>query len=194
MKPAIDHPRLDPSANPDLQELADLVGVFIEYWGFKAVQGRMWCYLYVSKKPLSSIELSQLLEISPSLVTQSIKVLLSFNLVKEAEKGPNGVLRFHANEDVSGAISGVLKKRELEMLKQVKISSLVLSKNASGSKPIEVNKVRVQLVKQWVDLAEIFLRMAIGALDSHDSPFRKPNSYLKKSFLRRTLEHLVPFK
>jgi hypothetical protein len=46
MKSKIKHPKLSAQSQPELKDLAAGVGHFIEYWGFKAVQGRLWCYLY----------------------------------------------------------------------------------------------------------------------------------------------------
>ena len=112
MKPKIKHPKVTLSQRAEIKRLAELVGQFIEYWGFKAVQGRMWCYLYLLRQPLSSVQLAQVLEISPALVTQSVQILLEYRVIVEAPKGPNGVLRFEANPDVAEAIREVLSRRE----------------------------------------------------------------------------------
>ena len=94
MKPKLKQRKLHPSKDPELARLAGVVGQFIEYWGFKEVQGRLWLYLFVSHDPLSSTELAQLLKISPALVTQSVKILLQYQVILTAPKGQNGVLRY----------------------------------------------------------------------------------------------------
>ncbi len=81
MKPRIRHAKLNPRDTPEVRELARRVGEFIEYWGFKAVQGRIWCYLYLSRRALNSRELAQLAEVSPTLVTQSVQILLQYRVI-----------------------------------------------------------------------------------------------------------------
>jgi DNA-binding transcriptional regulator GbsR (MarR family) len=167
MKPKLKHPKVDPKKNPELKELARLVGDFIEYWGFKAVQGRMWCYLYMTKEPLNSRQLAQLLEISPALVTQSAQVLLEYRVILEAEKGANGVLRFQANPNVNEAISAVLSQRESAMLAQVAVAQKSLSKMHYA----DLDSARVKQVGQWVGLARQLLEVGIQSLDVPPPPF-----------------------
>ena len=170
MKPKIEYPVLNPSSQPELQKLADLVGEFIEYWGFKAVQGRMWCYLYTATRPLSSIELAQLLEISPALVTQSVKVLLDYKVILNAGKGANGILLFEANPNVSQAIAGVLSAREAVLLDQVDTASQRLVKVADAqskrsARSPRLDSGRVEQIEKWVTLARSLLSMGLNCLE-----------------------------
>jgi DNA-binding transcriptional regulator GbsR (MarR family) len=179
VKPRLKHPpKLDPKKHAELKALAELVGEFIEYWGFKAVQGRMWCYLYLIKEPLDSRQLSQLLQISPALVTQSVQVLLKFRVILEAEKGKNGVLRFMANPNVSEAIASVLEGRELALLKRVHKAQQALSsaKSRPGT-PLELATDRTEQVGQWIELAMLFLHSGIESMKQEQGPFENPEPF-----------------
>jgi DNA-binding transcriptional regulator GbsR (MarR family) len=180
MKPKIKHPKLDPKQKPELLAISELVGEFIEYWGFKSVQGRMWCYLFLIQEPLNSRQLAQLLQISPALVTQSIQVLLKYRVIIEAEKGANGVLRFRANPNTAEAISTVLSGRELVLIKKVESAQkrLELSeKKISGEKSLKLDHSRMKQLGQWISLAKLFLEGGLQSLGQSDNPFEKPEAF-----------------
>jgi DNA-binding transcriptional regulator GbsR (MarR family) len=173
MKPKIKHPKADPKKNPELKALSHLVGEFIEYWGFKAIQGRMWCYLYLLREPLNSRQLAQLLEISPALVTQSVQVLLEYRVILEAGKGPNGILRFQANPNVAEAVSSVLSQRESVLLRKVQSAQKSLLKSSDDA----LDRDRVKQVGHWVGLAQHFLDFGIESLDQPSNPFETPGAF-----------------
>jgi len=178
MKPKIKHPRLDPKKNPELKALANLVGNFIEYWGFKSVQGRMWCYLYLVKEPLDSRQLAQLLQISPALVTQSVQVLLKFKVICEAEKGKNGVLRFVANANISEVIGEVLSNRELVLLEKIQTAQTQLTKvRPRADTPVILDSARVEQVGKWITLAMLMLETGIHSLNQEPGPFESPAAF-----------------
>jgi hypothetical protein len=180
MKRTIKHPKIDPRKDPELRKLANLVGEFIEYWGFKAVQGRMWCYIYLSKDPLSSIQLSKLLEISPALVTQSVQVLLKYHVILEAEKGPNGVLRFEANPNASEAVAAVLSSRESILLDRIWLAHKGFVRAGAKSQEAEVvllDEERVIQFGEWVELARFFLKMGVRSLMGPDNAFENPVAF-----------------
>jgi len=164
MKPSIRHPRINADLDPEIKELATSIGHFIEYWGFKSVQGRIWCYLYLSSRPLSSIEIGKLLKISAPLVTQSMKMLLEYSVIERVEKGPNGVLRYQANSNLSEPILKVLKSREREMLGRIeslskKAGAHQRKKSHSG---YEMDAERLEHLQAWIGFGSISLEMIMG--------------------------------
>lgn len=171
MKPKVKRPKLKSDEHPQIGKLADLVGAFIEYWGFKSVQGRLWCYLYLSNRPLSSLELSQLLEISPSLVTQSVQVLLEYKVIEAAGKSENGMHLYAANPNAFEPITQVLKTRESVLLEQIKKALPSAQQEAkSKTKGLYVpDPDRVQDVQQMVQLIETVLSMLMVALNGRQS-------------------------
>ncbi len=179
MKPKIKHPKHLPSAYAELRVLSELVGEFIEYWGFKSVHGRMWCYLFLSRTPLSSRQLAQLLSISPALVTQSIQVLLDYRVILEVEKGANGVLRFEANPDVGDAVRGVLARRESVLLQRLEKACQTLKGTHEKAKavPFALDPAREEQVRQWIKLAQLALGFGISTLAVPSNPFEKPENF-----------------
>ncbi len=182
MKPKVRHRRLQIRKDPGLRQLAEGVGRFIEHWGFKSVQGRLWLYLYVSEEPLSSIELAQVLEVSPALVTQSVQILLRYKVILPAAKGPNGVLRYAANPDAAEGIRRVLRQRESVLLGKVgeAITGAIREHEDSrrGSRSgLKISRERLGQVAEWTGLFQLLLELGIASLERKDNPFTEPMSF-----------------
>ena len=105
-----------------LIDLADSVGEFIEYWGFKKVHGQVWVLLYLSSGPLSSRQLKETLGISKALLSMTLNDLKDYYLVDSAGKGPNGVELFVAKQDFLTGVLRVLKRREQFLISQVELN------------------------------------------------------------------------
>src|SRR4051812_41709734 len=48
-------------------QVCDAVGAFIEYWGFKAIHGRIWALLALRNGPLAQAEIAKTLGVSRAL-------------------------------------------------------------------------------------------------------------------------------
>ncbi len=180
MKPPIRHPRLNPARDPELQQFAAHIGKFIEYWGFKSVQGKIWCYLYLSKTPLSSIEISKLLKISPALVTQSVKILLDYEVIHRADKGANGVLRFTANPNISEPILKVLMGREQKILEQINHLGAELTKVSTqeSTSGYALDQQKLAQLQQWIGFASMIFESAIVLLSQEGNPLSNSSADL----------------
>ena len=55
--PKSDSSKKKPSPYPELDELAEFVGEFIQYWGFKRIHGKIWAHLFLSEVPLDATTL-----------------------------------------------------------------------------------------------------------------------------------------
>lgn len=177
MKIKVDHPELDPDSAPEIKKLAGQVGEFIEYWGFKSVQGRLWCYLWLSREPLSSIDFAQLLEISPALVTQSLQVLLKYELILPVDKGVNGILRFRANANVASVIAGVLEAREAVLLDKIQASAIDAQDISGKNSPFDIDRQRLKQIAQWTKIAKFTLRAGIRFFRSSNNVFNCPEKF-----------------
>ncbi len=100
----------------ELEELANEVGEFICYWGFKKVHGRLWTHVYLAKEPLDAGQLMQRLRVSKALVSLSINDLLRFEVIVEAGKSVRGTQTYVANPNLIDVIFNVLRRRERKML------------------------------------------------------------------------------
>jgi DNA-binding transcriptional regulator GbsR (MarR family) len=102
-----------------VNRLAEKVGTFIEYWGFKRIHGMIWTHLYLSPRPVSAQELIARLKVSKALISLSLKDLQHYGLILQTEDSLNRKNKFYvANPDVFSAIRQVLVTREQELLKK----------------------------------------------------------------------------
>lgn len=104
---------------PELVAFAEQAGRFIEYWGFKNIQGQIWAYLYLSEVPLDTAELMRRTGISKGLASIYLKEMLSYDVIHEARKGLHGTTFYQANPNQDEVIFNVLRKRERMMMAQV---------------------------------------------------------------------------
>lgn len=152
----------DKAIPTELIALADLVGEFIQYWGFKRVHGRIWTHIYLSDTPLDAAELMRRLKISKALVSMSLSDLLAYDVVMPAGKSARGTQVYSANPAVTAVILNVLKKREQQMIGKISAAYRIL-KNASKSEKISsVNPDRVKELGDLIVGAEIGLVSLIG--------------------------------
>lgn len=122
-----------PTLSAEIQEFVQNVGEFIEHWGFKNVQGKIWALLYLHAEPLSSIELSKKLKVSKALVSLALPELIEYGVIQERARGSGRTVYYEPNPDLASAIRTVLKKRELQLIKKTHQSLKKLEKNPKHS-------------------------------------------------------------
>lgn len=99
--------------------LAEEIGGFIEYWGFKSIHGKVWTHLYLSPEPLDASELMARLKISKSLASITINDLLRYNVIIQRGKGPKDTQVYSVNPDIREVILKVLREREVQMMNRL---------------------------------------------------------------------------
>lgn len=112
---------------PELEDLANEVGDFICYWGFKKIHGRLWTHIYLSNEPLDAGQLMQRLRVSKALISLSLNDLLRYDVILENGKSARGTQTYVANPDVLDVILNVLRRRERKMLAKAETSHRMLS-------------------------------------------------------------------
>ena len=100
----------------EAMELANNIGQFIEYWGFKNIHGRLWTLIYLAKSPISAPELVSSLSVSKGLVSVAINELLDYGLIEKVGKAPGGGHTYAAVDDMGTVVREVLRQRELKLL------------------------------------------------------------------------------
>ena len=148
-------------SNPCL-ELAHKVGLFIEYWGFKEVHGRIWTMVFLSKEPVDANFIRDNLKISKALTSMSLNELLHYNVIREVKKTCPGTQKYEANPDLTQVIIDVLKNREHKMLQQIKEEYKNLTNSSSSKDPeCPMDKERVQSLGEMIDSASSLLNSLI---------------------------------
>jgi DNA-binding transcriptional regulator GbsR (MarR family) len=114
--------------------LAEEIGGFIEYWGFKSIHGKVWTHLYLSPQPLDASELMARLKISKSLASITINDLLRYGVIVQKGKGPKDTQVYTVNPDVREVILRVLKEREAQMMNRLQdcFSKLAIEQKCEG--------------------------------------------------------------
>ncbi len=143
---------------PELRLLENVVGDFIQYWGFKKIHGRIWTHLFTSKVPLDTASLMERLSVSKGLMSLAIRDLLDYNVIQASHQGKHGSTYYQANPDLMGVISHVLRSRESVMLG----SAQVAADRLTQMKPQEIathelSVERVQMISNLVASAQVLL-------------------------------------
>lgn len=155
---------------PELEDVVNQIGEFIEYWGFKNVHGRIWTHVFLAEEPLDASDLVERLGISKALVSMSISDLMDYDVIMSAGKGARGTTVYKANPDITNVITNVLRKRERRMLSRIASASRLLKElpvEARGS--VHLSTQRLGVLVDMVRSAEMTLD---GMLQMSDVPFQ----------------------
>lgn len=156
------------STLPEFQELAEQIGEFIHYWGFKRVHGRIWAHMFLAQRPLDASDLVKQMQISKALVSISLRELLEFEVIQEVGKSPRGTNLYRTNPDVLSVILAVLRKREKRMLSRIQAAHEALERANSDEKTAQgISPRHLEQLGQLVQNASLTLESFI-ALKSVD--------------------------
>jgi len=90
----------------------ETMGRMAEFWGFTRTQGRVFCMLFLSPRPVTQAELADHLDVSPANVSMSLTGLLRWGAIRKVyEKGSRKV-RYEAEPELRKIIRSVLGGRE----------------------------------------------------------------------------------
>lgn len=142
-------------------KVCDEVGSFIEYWGFKAIHGRVWTLLAISDGPLSQIEIAERLGVSRSLISTVMSELVEYGLVRAVSQHRNAP--YEAVIDVWPTISDVLRQREWMLLESARNSLEAAREEAELAGEGHAYRIeRIQLLLTMTELAQALLKVLIA--------------------------------
>jgi DNA-binding transcriptional regulator GbsR (MarR family) len=144
----------------EVDNLCIKVGSFIEYWGFKEIEGRIWCHLLLSNRALCPQDLMQLTGVSKGLVSISLTRLLDYNVVRIEHKRGRRTQYYQVNENVIDVIRGVLISRESKLLESIEQSAMTLKKLPKGQTS-ELSLERAEFLLKFVKTASHFLNVLL---------------------------------
>ena len=90
----------------------------MEFWGFKAVMGRLWAILYLSPQPLAAAELSERLSISTGATSMALAELQKWGVVKKAWRPGERRDYYEPETSIWKMISRVFRERELGKVRE----------------------------------------------------------------------------
>ncbi len=143
-----------------LQTLSTGIGHFIRYWGFRKIHGEIWSLIYLSKEPMSGIEICNLLNVSKALVSPAIKELEAEVLIRQTKSENSKTKRYEAEEDVIKIIHGVLNRREKPMIDKIQQSHAHLSRQVSQMSSLDSD--RMQTMGVMIQMAQIGLQSILS--------------------------------
>lgn len=140
---------------PEFEDLANEVGDFICYWGFKKIHGRLWTHLYLSKTALDAGQLMRRLRVSKALISLSLNDLLKYDVILESQKSDRGTQTYIANPNVVEIILNVLRRRERRMLAQAETSHKMLaSLGADRLEKAQIESERLESLGRMIGQAQ----------------------------------------
>jgi HTH-type transcriptional regulator, glycine betaine synthesis regulator len=177
------------SLPPEWEELAEQVGHFIEYWGFRAVLGKIWCHLFLSKDPLDASELISRLQVSKALMSISLKELLDYKVIEVFGKSERGTTLYSPNPELTDVILNVLRRREKKMLSQIGAAQQVLRDLPDQEKQeANIDSARLEHLGEMIRSAQAILGALVnlgtydfvGIADFKYRPFASKGPFRRK--------------
>ena len=157
----------------ELEVLAERIGDFVAYWGFKKIHGKIWTHLFTAKDPLDAAGLIRRLKISKALVSLTLKDLLHYRVVFEVGKSERGTILYRANQEVVEVIVNVLRQREKLLLKQIHSAhEKVLGLPQDDSLGLQICDTQVKTLGTLISQAETCLDQVIALHDLSLEPWR----------------------
>ena len=144
--------------------VAQASGQFIEYWGFKALYGRIWTLLALHKTPLSQVEVAELLGVSRSAVSTAMAELLELGLVRPRDEHRHAP--WEAVIDVWPTIADVLRSREWMLFEASRTALEAAIEEAeissTGPEPVAWDVERLRMLLAMTEMGQGFLKMLMA--------------------------------
>ncbi|MFQ5825507.1 MAG: GbsR/MarR family transcriptional regulator [bacterium] len=123
------------------QRLAESVGEFIKYWGFKEIHGRIWVHVYLSKTPINATDLTKKLGVSKGLVSIALSELLAYQVIEKVNLGSAKSPGYQSSTDLVQVIYNVLRNRELKLTTKILHNIESLAEETENDDPVICEKL-----------------------------------------------------
>lgn len=153
-------------AEKRLQELADTVGDFIRYWGFRRIHGQIWSQVFISSKSLSGVELTRRLGVSKALISPALQELQDYGLITALEDGRK-TKRYQAVPEVVPVIQKILKSRESKLISESKrkFDKVLSYQDSDLNQKALVDEARLSELGEMIQLAQFALKFILSQSD-----------------------------
>lgn len=142
--------RLDGVA-PELDELAEQVGEFMRYWGFKKIHGKIWLHLFLAAEPLDAGRLMKRTGVSKALMSITLKDLVDYRVIEIVGESDRDTTLYKANPDLMEAIFHVLRTREQKMVSHIHASWEQVKRLGHDAEGVKIDAGRVNELGEFVD-------------------------------------------
>jgi DNA-binding transcriptional regulator GbsR (MarR family) len=143
--------------NSDVDKLAEKIGEFIRYWGFKKIHGKLWCLLFLSEEPLDASQLIEKTGVSKALMSQTLAELLEYRVVVVLDDTKKRK-QYVTNKNILSVITSVLRQREQLILGDIMLNfRKVDGFNEEQLKVVGINPQNLHQLGRMISFAERFL-------------------------------------
>ncbi len=157
-----------PDNSIDTAELrvAEVIGGLMEFWGFKAVMGRLWAILYLSPQPLSAAELGDRLAISTGAISMALSDLQKWGVVKKAWRPGERRDYYEPETSIWKMVSRVFRERELAKVHEAieAFSAAIKLINAARARANADEKKRLKFIEGRLSSLLTLSRLGEGLL------------------------------
>ena len=153
-------------SNQQMREMAESVGDFIRYWGFRRIHGQLWTQVYLSKKPLSGADMMRNLGVSKALVSPALGELVKYKLI-HSHDADGRTKKYTANPQVFTVIRDILKERERNLIlkAQKKFEELEKSNQSEGDAISAIDGERLASLGQMIMAARFALDVVLKSAE-----------------------------
>jgi DNA-binding transcriptional regulator GbsR (MarR family) len=163
---------------------------FFDRMGFKRIDGSIFGLLTLSERPLTSEEIEELLKLSQSAVSLSLKSLANIGAIESYDSREIKAKLHFAKEDSLAIVASVFRKREEEYVRDFKkMAQRVLEK--SKSEQVVSRKKRMQSIISTCEIAEAVMHFVITIAKEKGSEHFDDHYEALVKKLPRTLELLA---
>lgn len=155
------------SQDSHLKAMANTVGDFIRYWGFRRIHGQLWTQIYLSKEPLSGADLVRSLGVSKALVSPALTELLKFNLITYTDTDGR-TKKYTANPAVFEVIRTILRQREKRLIEmaQKNFEELLSFENNQHDSNTKIDHDRLKALGEMISAASFALDVVIKSSEN----------------------------
>jgi len=161
---------------------ANSIGNFIEYWGFKSIQGRIWSLVFLSNEPISTPEIVETLKVSKASVSIGINDLIDRGLIESSGKVKNGAITYSPTPNAGSVVRKVLRERELLLITEAELN-LNLLFSMSGH-DLAAQNISQSKLKQLLDLTQTSKKMVTNLSSERLNTISNWASFVKKALYR----------
>lgn len=148
---------------PDILKELPNFEIFFSRIGFKRIDGSVFGLLVLAKKPLTSEEIEETLNLSQSAVSLSLKTLTHFGAIETTgdRDNPGSKAKLHcAKEDSLAIVASVFRKREEEVVADFKKMAMRVLEKSDSLEHVS-RKKRMQSIITTCEIAESVMNFVI---------------------------------
>ena len=148
-----------------LRGIANSVGDFIRYWGFRRIHGQLWTQIFLSRVPLSGSDLARMLKVSKSLVSPALSELMEYGLIWGTGVDRK-TKRYSAYPDVHRVICNILKTREASLIEASRKKHESLFKISDSLKDgTSIDRSRLDFLGEMIVAAAFSIELIIHSTE-----------------------------